>query len=138
MPTSIREQLLDAITTAVDGQFGVPDPGDLRDLPVTIVDDGEEVAEDTVYNQTNVELPIVVAKAAESSSTARETMRQEANELLASIITDMFADETFGGLADGVSYTGGEIQTEVGKFVFAQAQFAVRYHFDHGDPYSSS
>jgi len=78
MPVSIREQLVAAITTAVGGEFGVPDSEDLRDLPVCIVDDGEEIAEDTVYGQTNIELPIVVAKAAEASSHNRDTMRQEA------------------------------------------------------------
>jgi hypothetical protein len=48
----------------------------------------------------------------------------------------MFADETFGALADGIEYTGGGIQTEVGKFVFAEAQFTVSYHYVRGDPFT--
>lgn len=134
MPTSIREQLLDAITTAVSGEYGIPAPESERDLPVTIVQDGQDEAETTVYNQTNVVMPLAVASAAAATSSDTDFMRAQANELLASIITTMFADETFGALADGIEYTGGGIQTEVGKFVFAEAQFSVRFHFLRGDP----
>ncbi|RKZ55714.1 MAG: hypothetical protein DRQ44_17490 [Gammaproteobacteria bacterium] len=136
MTISIREQLLDAITTAVGGEYGIPAPESERDLPVTIVEDGPEGAETTAYNQTNIEMPIAVAKAASATSSDRDTMRAQANALLQTIITTMFTDETFGSLADGIEYTGGGIQTEVGKFVFAEAQFIVRYHYLRGDPFT--
>lgn len=136
MPTAIREQILAAITTAVSGEYGIPAPESERDLPVTIVQDGQDEAETTTYNQTNVLMPVAIASAAAATSHDKDTMRAQANALLASIITTMFADETFGDLADGIEYTGGGIQTEVGKFVFAEAQFTVRYHFVRGDPFT--
>ena len=136
MPTAIREQLLGAITSDVGGEYGVPAPETEQELPITIVQDGPDGAADDVYNQTNVEMPVVVARAEVAADRDRDAMRAQANELLASIITTVFADETFGGLADGVEYTGGGIQTEVGKFVFAEAQFTVRYHHVRGDPYT--
>ncbi|MEE4250697.1 MAG: hypothetical protein V2I38_08920 [Alcanivoracaceae bacterium] len=136
MPTPVREQILAAITTAVSGEYGIPAPEDERDLPVTIVQDGQEEAETTTYNQTNVLMPVAIASAAAATSSDKDTMREQANALLSSIITTMFTDETFGDLADGIEYTGGGIQTEVGKFVFAEAQFTVRYHYLRGDPFT--
>jgi len=56
--------------------------------------------------------------------------------MLAALIQNMFTDETFGGLADNIEYIAGGIETEVGKFVFAEAQFAVRYHHVRGDPFT--
>lgn len=135
MPTSVREQLLDAITSRVGGEYGLPAPETEHDLPVTIVQDGPDVAADDVYNQTNVEMPVVVAKAVLATDRGRDAMRAEANELLAGIISTVFTDETFGNLADSAEYTGGGIQAEVGKFVFAEAQFTVRYHHVRGNPY---
>lgn len=136
MPTSIREQLLSAITTAVGGEYGIPAPEDERDLPVTIVEDQPEQASDDQYNLSGILMPVVVARAAQAADNDRDAMRAQANELLASIKSEMFADESFGNLADGVQYTGGGIQTEVGRFVFAEAQFTVRYHTVRGDPYT--
>jgi hypothetical protein len=136
MPVSIREQLLSAITTAVGGEYGVPAPELDRDLPICIVQEGEETSTADLYGSDVIELPIAVAKAASAVSTDKGDMRAQANELLASIRSDMFTDETFGGLADGVEYTGGGIQTELAKICFAEAQFTVRYHTVRGDPYT--
>lgn len=134
---SIREQILAAITAAVGGEYGIPAPDDERDLPITIVDDGQEEAEQDIYGYTTVSMPVVIAKAEAATTADRTTMRQQADELLAQIITTMFADGTFGGLADNLLYTGGEIQTDASKFVFAQAQFTVTYHFVRGNPYQN-
>lgn len=136
MPTSIREQVIAAIVSATGGEYGVPAPESERDLPITIVQDGPEEASTDAYGYTMAIIPVAVAEAVESTTTDKDLMRIQANELLAGVIATMFADETFGGLADGVEYIGGGIQTEVGKFVFAEAQFAVRYHTVRGDPYT--
>lgn len=136
MPTPVRESLIAAIVTAVGGQYDVPAPEDERDLPLTVVADDIEVALDSSYGEHRLSLPITIARAAQSTSNDRDVLRQAANTQLADIITEMFADETFGGLAEGVDYTGGGIETEVGKFVFAEARFSVRYHYQHGDPFT--
>ena len=136
MAHSIREQLLAAITVAVSGEYDVPAPESERDMPITIVAEGEDEAASDAYGQTYVQLPVAVARAEVTTSTDKEIMRAQANDMLASLISLMFADETFGGLADSVEYTGGGIQTEVGKFCFAEAQFTVAFHFVRGDPYT--
>jgi hypothetical protein len=137
MPTSIREQLLQAIATAVSGDYGIPAPEDERELPVCIVAEGDETASPDQYGSEVMELPIAVARAAEAvSSTDRDAIRAQANELLAQIRVDMFADETFGNLANSVEYAGGGIQSELGRIVFAEAQFIVRYSTVRGDPYT--
>lgn len=138
MPVSIREQILAAITTAVGGEYGVPAPETERDLPITIVQDGTDTAIDDVYGQTNIEMFVAIADARPATTRDRDAIRTQANDLLAGIVQTMHVDETFGGLADGISYNGGGIQTELGKFVFAEAQFTVRFHHDRGDPYTSS
>lgn len=138
MPVSIREQLLAAIAAAVSGEYGIPAPEDERDLPVCIVAEGEETSEPGSYGQDQIEFEVAVARAAvATSNTDREITRAQGNELLAQIRVDMFADETFGGLADGIEYTGGGIQSELSKIVFAEAQFSVRYHTVRGDPYTT-
>jgi len=136
VPTSVREQVIAAIITATGGEYGVPAPESERDLPITIVEDGLEEASTDAYGYTNVLMPVAIGKAEAATSSEKDTMRQQANELLAGIITTMFTDETFGGLADGVEYNSGSIATEVGKFCFAEAQFTVRYHTVRGDPYT--
>jgi hypothetical protein len=56
--------------------------------------------------------------------------------MLADLVAAMYSDETFGGLADGVDYTGGSINVELGNLVFAEAQLQVRFHHVRGDPYT--
>ena len=136
-PVSVREQVLAAMTSAVGGEYGTPAPEDERDLPITIVqENGLDQASDDEYGYTNVVIPVSVGSAAVATSNNRALMRAQANELLASLVSTVFADAPLGALADGIQYTGGGIQTEVGKFVFAEAQFSVRYHTVRGDPYT--
>lgn len=130
---SIREQLIAAILTATGGEYGVPAPEDERDLPVTIVQDGTDTAS-TNYDYTACAMPITVARAELAVGTNRDALRAQAHSALALLMTAMHVDETFGGLAVGVDYTGGGIQTEVGKFVFAEASFTVRYQHLRGQP----
>ena len=137
-PVSVREQVLAALTTAVSGEYGTPAPEDERDLPITIVQEtGLDEVTDDEYGFSNVTIPVSVATAAVAESNNRALMRAQANELLASIVTAAFADAPLGELIDGIEYTAGGIQTEVGKFVFAEAQFSVRYHTVRGDPYNT-
>lgn len=143
MPTSVREQLLSAITTAVSGTYGLPLPEDERDLPVTIVQDGEETATPSNYGGTQYEVEVAVLQVDALDPTSGQTqaqfqtsMRGKCHELLAAAQTAFFADPTFGGLADGVDYTGGSIATEANGLCYASAQFSVRYHTVRGDPFT--
>lgn len=136
MPTSIREQILAAVATATSAEYGVPAPENERDLPITIMEDGQETVESDAYGHSLVELPVVVASAAVAVDNDGDAMRAQANALLASLVSAMFTDETFGGLAERTEYTAGAIQTEIGKFVFAEAQFLIRYTHLRGDPFT--
>lgn len=135
MALSIREQILAAITTVVDGEYGVPAPVDERDLPQTVVDDGQD-AITAEYDISRIEMPVVIARAAQAVSGDRSALRAQANAIYAAIVEEMAADETFGGLADEAELTGGLIIAEVGKFVEAQTVFTVRFHHLRGDPYT--
>lgn len=141
MPTPIRERLLAAITTAVGGEYSIPAPEDERDLPVTIVQDGTDEAA-AFYGSSAWVTPVAVATAqsaidtsAMTSTAARAALRAQAHDMLAALYTALHADPTFGGLADGIDDAGQGIQTEIGKFVFAELQIRVRWHHVRGNPY---
>lgn len=133
MTDSVRERLLNAILTAVGGQYGIPAPEDERDLPATIVQEGDDTAT-TNYDYTACVMPIAVARAELAANSNRDTMRVQGHAALKALIAAMHVDETFGGLAQGVDYTGGGIQVEAGKLVFAEATFQVRYQHLRGQP----
>lgn len=133
MTASVRERLLAAILTATGAVYGLSAPEDERDLPVTLVQDGTDDAS-TNYDYTACVMPLNVARAELATSGDRDALRAQAHAALAALIVAMHLDETFGGLAQGVDYTGGGIQTEAGKFVFAEASFAVRYRHLRGQP----
>lgn len=131
--TARRELLLASILTATGGVYGLPAPEDERDLPVTLVQDSADSVTQS-FDASACSMPLNVARAEVASSNDRNALRIQAHAALAAIITAMHADETFGGLADGVDYTGGGIQIEAGKFVFAEASFTVRYQHLRGQP----
>ena len=135
MALSIREQILDAITTVVGGKYGVPAPVDERDLPQTVVDDGQDTIS-AEYDTSRIETPVVIARAEKATGSTNEELRTQANAIYASIIQEVGADETFSGLADEAEPTGGLIIAEVGKFVEAQVVFTIRFHHLRGDPYT--
>jgi len=135
MVDSVRETIINAILTCTGGQYGLVAPEDERDLPITIVQDGFDTITAS-YDMQQGAMPITVARAEAAISSNRDTMRVQANAALAAIVLAMHADETFGGLAIGLDYTGGGISAEVGKFVFAEATFVVRYEHARGYPFN--
>lgn len=134
MPTTIREQVLAAMTTAVGGVYALETPDDERDLPVTALRDDIESAED-IYGITNATMPVAVARAEQAASQGRNDMRTQCGEILGALISEVSSDSALELLIDGVDYTGGFIQA-VGDVCVAQANFNVRYHFVSGDPYT--
>lgn len=133
MTDSVRERLLTAILTATGGQYGLPAPEDERDLPVTIVQDGDDTATAN-YDATECAMPLSIGRAEAAASTNRDALRMQAHAALAAILTAMHTDETFGGLAARVDYNGGGIQTEAGRLIFAEASFTVIYRHARGQP----
>lgn len=133
MTAPVRERLIAAILTATGGVYGVTSPEDVRDWPMTLVVDGTDTAS-TNYDYTACAMPLNVARGEVAVGSTRDALRAQAHDALVAIITAMHTDETFGGLAVGVDYTGGGISAEVGKFLFAEATFMVRYQHLRGQP----
>jgi hypothetical protein len=136
MAISIREQLLAAITLAVGGEYSTEIPTDERELPITLVTDDVESATGD-YDETIIELPVAIARAAATVGRNGDEHRTQANALLAGIVTETFIDTTFGGLAQNTEYTGGGIALN-STFVAAEAQFTVTFSHVRGDPYTLS
>jgi hypothetical protein len=136
MPTPIREQILSAISTAVDGEYDLPLPVDEQELPWCSVKEGEETASDDEYGNTTIEMEVVVGRGALAANSDREELRKQGSYLLAGVIADMYADETFTGLVERTSYSGGFAQAELGKMCLVAATFSVRYTTVRGDPYN--
>ena len=133
MAEIIRERVIAAIVTAVGGVYGLPAPEDDRDLPVTIVQDGADTATDS-YDTTVCSMPVNVARAEIATAPAdRVAMRQQAHAALKELVADMYADTTFGGLANDITYTGGGISIDA-RMVMAEAAFTVRYSHARGVP----
>lgn len=133
MTDSVRERLVAAILTAVNGRYALESPMDLSELPVTVVQDGTDDASAN-YDFTRCVMPISVARAEQAASPVSEVQRKQAHAALQDLIELMHADETFGGLAQGVDYVGGGIQIDAGKLIFAEATFQVRYQHLRGQP----
>lgn len=133
MTDSVRERLLSAIVAATNGKYASSIPEDERDLPVTVVQDGTDSAS-TSYDTTRLVMPVNVARAELAVAGASlDANRAQAHAAHAALITAMFADETFGGLARQIDYTGGGISMD-GNFVFAEAAFQVTYQHVRGQP----
>lgn len=131
MPTAIEDQILAAIQTAVSGEYG-QFPQQFRSLPATRVLADDNTAADNQYGETACTLPLVVARAEEATSTAPSDMRAQGSAIIAALVSAMFADETFGGLADNIEYLGGGRGFD-GKTVFGSAQFNIYYRTERGD-----
>lgn len=141
MTAPIREQLLAAITTAVGGEYSIPAPEDERDLPVTIVQDGTDEAV-AIYGVSAWVTPVAIATAqaaidtsAMTPTAARAALRGQAHQALADLVDALHVDETFGELAEDFDLVGQGIQTEIGRFVFAELQIRVRWQHARGNPY---
>lgn len=134
MPTAIRDQILAAIGTAVSADYG-DFPARLNNLPVRRFIASEDTDSDDDYGHTHSVMPVTVAIADEATATDPDTKRSESNALLADIVAGMFADETFGALADGIEQKG-KATGDDGKTIFGFVLFDVRYHTVRGDPYT--
>ncbi len=136
MSDSIRERLLAAMVTASAGEYGEYISAE-DELPVTVLVDGDDSATTDSYGTTTNAMPVTVARAEKASSTVKATRRKQAHAALAGLITSMFADPSFGGLAARLEYTGCAIQTEgAGGVLTVQAFFSVTYRHVAGDPFT--
>jgi len=139
MALSIREQIIQAAVSRLNAL--TPD-GCLRCVPYTDEDqfvalwDQAEDAEPGAFNRTNYELPLAVVYTIRYS---RDDSPSKTSEMLADLMSAMFTpDDDFGGLADGVFYTGSSVKhRESGSdFISVGAVFTVTYTTRAGDPFN--
>jgi len=138
MSLPIREQILQALAarTGASRQLTAYDP---RDLPLTVLVEGEDSAGENPYGRVSVSLPVTIARAIPLTGTKEDDWYTEANTALGNLILEIYAGgDDLGGLADGIDYTSGqtEVLTDGGTGAAVQAVITVRYQFVHGNPYS--
>lgn len=136
MTDCIRERLLAAMVVASAGEYGEYISTE-EELPVTVLVDGDDNASTDSYGTTTNLMPVTVARAEKAASAGKAAKRTQAHAALAALITKMFADPSFGGLATKLEYTGCAIQTEGAASVLSvQAFFSVTYRHVAGDPFT--
>lgn len=136
MPDCVRERLLATMVTASLGEYGEYIGRD-DELPMTVLVDGDDAATTDSYGTTTNTMPVTLARAEKAASTGKAARRTQAHAALAALVTAMFVDPTFGGLAARLEYTGCAIQTEgAGAVLTVQAFFSVTYRHVAGDPFT--
>lgn len=145
MAKTIREQILDALTTraatVATARFAVPSYVP-EELPaVTLLDGTEESATDQ-YGQQNNETPVIVESTATipENSTMAELFSQ-GQAMLGAIIKAMTTgDRTLGGLCHDIRYTSGGIEypEDGGEQISAVITVRVRWSHQIGDPWTAA
>ena len=139
MSLPIRERILQALAIRLDAQRGL-EGYDLSELPITILVEGGDEAQEDDYDMTRVAMPVTVARAVAKSGLKTDAWYEDANIELAQMVVDAFgSDETFGGLAQGMDYAGGEVGvlTDGAQGYTAQISLIIRYAFLHGNPFAN-
>ncbi|GAB5451834.1 MAG: hypothetical protein Hals2KO_21620 [Halioglobus sp.] len=138
MAELVRERILDAITTAVSGEYDTPEPVDEAQLPITLVSDEVDEGSIDEYGIATVVTPVVIGRAELTSEKSLTNKRRHAHRMYGALYTEMFEDESFGGLVESVEMINGAIAIESSKFVYAEIRFAVTWKHVHGDPFSQA
>jgi hypothetical protein len=139
MSLPIREQILQALALRLDALRGL-EGYDLSELPITILVEGADEAQETDYDMTRVAMPVTIARAVAKTGLKNDIWYEDANVEMAQMIVDAFGtDETFGGLAQGMEYAGGEVGvlTDGAQGYTAQISLIIRYAFLHGNPFTA-
>ena len=112
---------------------------DDRDLPITVLQEGDDNAADALYGMTNVTMQVGIARAIRMDGVKSDDWYTQLNRALASLIAEVFTGgDDLGGLALGMEYVSGSVDllTDAGKGAGVAVTVAVRYAFVRGNPYS--
>jgi hypothetical protein len=138
MSLPIREQIIQALVARVGGVRRL-EMYDERDLPITVVSEGDDNAAEGRYGLTNVTMSVGIARAIPMSGIKDSTWYTELNTALANLITEVFTGgDDLGGLAHGIDYVSGSVDllTDAAQGGGVAVTVNVRYSFVHGNPYS--
>ena len=134
----IREQIIQALATRIGASRKLA-MYDERDLPITVLQEGDDNAAEGMYGLTNVTTSISVARAIRMDGVKDDSWYTELNTALADLIAELYAGgDDIGGLAHGMDYVSGSVDllTDAGVGAGVAVTVAVRYSFVHGNPYS--
>ena len=131
-----REAVMQALQDRLDAVRIValfePDP---RDLPVTLISDTGETAETNEYGWVTATISFTVVRF-EMMTVADALWHTEANETLATMQQTLFTDETLGGLALDMQYTGNVINfSSETRIAEIQVSASLRYQYELGNPF---
>ena len=138
MSLTIREQIIRALTTRV-GAVRRLEMYDDRDLPITVLQEGDDAASEGRYGLTNVTMPISVARALQISTAKGDAWYTELNTALGNLIKELYTGgEDVGGLAHGMDFVSSSVDllTDGGVGAGVAVTVGVRYSFVHGNPFS--
>ena len=138
MSVPIREQIIQKLATRV-GATRRLEMYDERDLPVTVLQEGDDTAAEGLYGLTNVTTSISVARAIPMTGVKADDWYTQLNTALANLISELYTGgDDVDGLAHGMDYVSGSVDLLTDGSVGAgvAVTVAVRYSFVHGNPYS--
>ena len=138
MSLPIREQIIQALATRVGATRRLA-MYDERDLPITVLQEGDDNAAEGMYGLTNVTTSISVARAIRMDGVKDDNWYTELNTALAQLITELYTGGVdIDGLAHGMEYVSGSVDllTDAGVGAGVAVTVNVRYSFVHGNPYS--
>lgn len=138
MSTPIREQILQALATRTGASRRLA-MYDTRDLPITVLQEGDDAPADGRYGLTNVVMPVTFGRAVSMEGVKDDQWYTTLNTELADLIDEIYGtDDTIGGLAHGMDYVSGSVDllTDAASGGGVAVTVNVRYSFVHGNPYS--
>ena len=134
----IREQIIRALIARTGAVRQLP-TYDHADLPLTVIQAGDDNAAEDMYGMTNVTMQVGIARALNMSGVKGDDWDQTLNNELADLIVEVFTgDDDLGGIAKGIDYVSGttDLLTEAAQGGGVAVTVNVRFAFVHGNPFS--
>ncbi len=138
MSLPIREQIIRNLAARVGASRRL-EMYDERDLPITVLQEGDDQAAETGYDMTQVSMSISVARAIPMTGVKGDAWYTELNDALADLIVELYTGgDDIGGLAQGIDYVSGSVDlvTDASAGAGVAVTVNVRYAFVRGNPYS--
>ena len=143
----IREQIIQALAARVGATRRLA-MYDERDLPITVLQEGDDTAAEGLYGMTNVSTSISIARAIRMTGVKDDDWYTQLNVALADLIAEVFDSgedpeeeqepDGLDELIHGIEYVSGSVDllTDAGVGAGVAVTVNVRYSFVHGNPYS--
>jgi len=138
MSLPIRERILRELVRRTRARRRL-ESYDERDLPLTVLQEGDDSAVEGLYGMTQVATQVLVARAVNMTGVKGDDWHAELNTALANLIKEIFkGGNGIEGLKFELNYVSGGIglPTDASKGSGVAVTVNVRYAFVYGNPYS--